>query len=107
MSTGIKTIEVESAFDELENLLERQIGLARQGRIRDVETLIEQAGGLIDEIAEKKKFQSDDFQTQYEHLGKLYKELYLILAAQKAAAGEELNSVHKSKKTIRVYRENI
>ncbi len=66
-----------------------------------------QASGLIGEISEKKNFQSDEFQTQYEHLGKLYKELYLILTAQKAATDKELNSVHKSKKTIRVYRENI
>ncbi len=94
-------------LDKLQNVLQKQIKLARQGNIGDVEALVEQAGSLIERITDLGVLEISEFKNYREKLQRLYKQLCLALAAQKAEVEEELSQIRKGKKTIGVYRDNI
>ncbi|MEE9370415.1 MAG: hypothetical protein V3W45_02985 [Sedimentisphaerales bacterium] len=94
-------------LDELQNLLEKQIELARQGNINEIEFLSKQASSLVEEIARSEVLESSEFKSQREKLRKLYQDLCLALTAQQAETSEELSRVRKGKKTIATYRGNI
>jgi len=94
-------------LDELRNLLEKQIELARQGNINEIEVLSKQASSLVGEIARSGVLESSEFKSQREELRKLYQDLCLALTAQQAETAKELSRVRKGKKTIATYRGNI
>ncbi len=94
-------------LDELQNLLEKKIELARQGNINEIEVLSKQASSLVVEIAGSEVLESSEFKSQREKLRKLYQDLCLALTAQQAETSEELSRVRKGKKTIATYRGNI
>ncbi len=94
-------------LDELQNLLEKQIELARQGNINEIEVLSKQVSSLVGEIARSGVLESSEFKSQREKLRKLYQALCLALTAQQAETSEELSRVRKGKKTIATYRDNL
>ncbi len=94
-------------LDELQSLLEKQIELARQGNINEIELLSTQASSLVGKISRTGIFESSEFKSQHEQLRKLYQDLCLALTAQQAQTAEELSRVRKGKKTIEIYRSNI
>ncbi len=94
-------------LDELRNLLEKQIELARQGNINEIEVLSKQARSLVRQIVQSGVLESSEFKSQREQLRKLYQDLCLALTAQQAETAEELSRVRKGKKTIATYRGNI
>jgi hypothetical protein len=94
-------------LDELQSLLEKQIELARQGNINEIEVLSKQASSLVEEIARSGALESSEFKSQHEQLRKLYQDLCLALTAQQVETAEELSRVRKGKKTIETYRSNI
>jgi len=108
----VSDIELDPAeqlhlLDELQNLLERQIELAHQGNIKDVELLSEHTDCLVRKIVEIGVLESPEFKDIPEQLSKLYKKLCLVLIAQKADIAERLSHVRKGKKTIETYHSNI
>ena len=92
---------------ELQNVLQKQIELARQGNIGEVETLVKQAGFLIEKISDLGILKLPEYKNYQEKLQRLYKQLCLILAEQKAGIAGELSQIRKGKKTIEVYRDNV
>lgn len=94
-------------LDDLQGLLEKQTELAQQGNISEVEVLSKQAGSLVEKITKTGIIESAEFEGRREQLQKLYDGLCLAFAAQKASVAEELNRVHKARKTIGTYRSNI
>jgi hypothetical protein len=107
MSTDKETFRFSSGLDDLQSLLEKQIELAQQGNISDVEVLSKQAGPVVEKIAQAGILELAEFKNQREQLQKLYKDLCLVITAQKADTGEKLGRVRKGKKTVEVYRNNI
>jgi hypothetical protein len=109
MSTNsVKTISDEQILlDELRNLLEKQIGFARQGNVNEIEALSEQSSSLVGKIAQLGILESPEFKSQRELLRTLYQELFLALTAQQAENAKELSRVRKGKKTIATYGDNI
>ena len=100
----------EHLLDELQTLLEKQIELARQGNIREVEVLSEEAGSLVKKIAQtgildpaEAVFNGE----RQEQLQKLYEELCLTVTAQKADVSEKLSQVRKGKRTLQAYHGHI
>ena len=96
---------------ELRTLLEKQVDKARQGNITDVELLSKQVGALIDKILQKGIF-LDPADPMYdkerrEQLQKLYEDLCLAVAAQRAVVCEELSRVRKGKKTLQAYHGHV
>jgi len=94
-------------LQDLRAFLEKQIDLANQGGIKDVEAVCEQADSLVAKIARSRILQRPEFQTERRQLQKLYTDLFLALTAQKAETAKQLTLLHKGKKTLRVYRSNI
>jgi hypothetical protein len=94
-------------LDELQNLLEKQITLAQQGDIGEVEVLIERTGSLIEKISGTGIPESDEFENRKERLQKLYSSLSLALAVRNADVAEKLEQIQKGRKIIRTYRRNI
>jgi hypothetical protein len=98
---------VPSGMDDLRSLLERQIEFAQQGKIDEVGVLSRQTSSLVEELARTGFFELADpvLNTgQRERIAKLYRDLCLILAAQKAEAGEQLSQLRKGKKALGAYR---
>ncbi len=97
-------------LDELRVLLEKQVDKARQGNIKDVELLGKQVGSLIDTILQTGILDPADpafNKVRQEQLQKLYEDLCLAVAAQRAVVCEELSRIRKGKKTIQAYRGHI
>lgn len=94
-------------LDELQGLLEKQIDLARKGKINEIAVLSKQAGSLVEEIARQGVFESAEFTSRREQLQKLYQNLCLALEVQQAETAEKLSHVRRGKKTIEVYRNNV
>ena len=97
-------------LDELQTLLEKQVEMARQGNIRDVEVLCKQAGSLSEKIAQTQILDPAEpifNRKRREQLQKLYEDLCLAITDQKAEVSKELNRVRKGKKTIQTYHNHI
>ena len=110
MSTdNIQTIVNEPLHlvDDLQNLLEKQTRLARQGKIGDVELLSRQAGSIVARLAETGILELPEFENRRGQLQELYEQLRLTIAAQEADITEKLRQIGKAKKTVRAYRSNI
>lgn len=94
-------------LDSLQTLLEQQIELARTGNASRLEQLTKQADSLVRTIAEAGVLESDELRDRRERLRKLYRDLCLIVTAQRAETGEKLSQIRKGRKTIKAYRSTI
>ncbi len=92
---------------ELENLLERQIELARRGSFTGLHQLAGRCEPLVAKIMAAGLLEKPDHKVQRERLAKLYRDLQLMLSAQKNAVAEQLKSIRKGKRTLATYRGNM
>ena len=92
---------------DLQILLEKQIELANQGNIKDVEVIAGQVGSLVGRITGRGILEKPEFQNQRRQLQRLYEDLRLAIATQRAETAEEISRVRRVKKTIATYRNNI
>ena len=99
--------DVPGAICELEGLLTRQIDLVRQGQVREVETLAEQAGELVEHMSSSGMFKSAEFADRRDDFKRLYSNLCLGLGAERARTAEQLSQVRKGMKTVSTYRRNM
>lgn len=102
----MSTDEKIHLLDNLQNLLETQIEMARRSNLRRVEALAEQADSVVEKITKAKPFDQPEFDGRCEHLTELYKKLQLILAAGKDSVGRQLRQVSNARKTLKTYRNN-
>lgn len=94
-------------LQKLQALLEKQIELANQSNIKDVESVAEQVDSLVEKIRDGGALKNPKFQNQRLQLQKLYDDLLLALTAQKAETAEKISRLHKGKKAIKTYHSNI
>lgn len=94
-------------LDKLQVVLRKQIELARQGDVGEVETLVEQAGLLMEEINDLGILELPGYKNYRGKLQRLYKELCLILAGQKAGISGELSQIRKGRRTIKTYHSSV
>jgi len=92
---------------DLQILLEKQIELANQGNIKDVEVIAGQVGSLVGRITGRGILEKPEFQNQRRQLQKLYEDLCLAITSQKAETGEKLSQVRKGRKMLGAYRSNF
>lgn len=107
MSTDKQTSQPSSQLDDLHDLLEKQIKLARQGNISKLEVLSKRCGHLVDKVVRAGILESVGLGNRREQLQKLYRELHLTVAAQKAEDAENLSRIRKGKKTLAAYHSDI
>lgn len=94
-------------LDELHILLEKQIELVRKSDLRSFEALTEQAGSIVDEIVGTKAFEHTEFNEQRERIAKLYRELILMVEAQKYHINKRMRRINEGRKMLGAYRNNV
>jgi hypothetical protein len=94
-------------LEELANLLERQVELARHGDFAELERLAGQCEPLVARITAAGLLGRPEYVGLRERLGRLYRKLQLVLSAQKDATGEQLKLTHRHQRTLAVYRGNL
>jgi len=99
--------EQRQLLSSLQHLLEKQIELAHQGDISTVEMVSKQASDLAKKIAQTEILEQAAFKEQRERLQSLYADLCLVLTTEKADVADRLNHIHKGKKAIAAYHNNI
>jgi len=99
--------EQKHLLDELENLLEKQIALAKQDGTGELEVLIDRTNSLIEKISGTGIPESPEFKNRRELLQKLYEALCLSVAVKKAGVCEELSRIRRSRKTMETYSDNM
>jgi hypothetical protein len=92
---------------DLQVLLEKQIELANQGNIKDVEVIAGQVGSLVGRITGRGILEKPEFQNRRRQLQKLFKDLRLALTAQKTETAEKINCLRKGKKAVKAYHSNV
>ncbi len=91
-------------LDELQHLLNRQKELVRKGDFRTSEALTGKSNAIIDELVKTKVLEQAEFRGQLERLAKTYRQVTLMVAAEKDRLGKQLKQVGQARKTLRAYR---
>lgn len=95
--------QMQLLLDNLQNLLENQIQMARKSKFRRVEELAMQADSIVAKIVETKAFDRSDSDLAYNNISRLYKKLELILTTGKDSLKKQLRQVKEGRKTLQVY----
>ena len=96
-----------SKIDALQNLLEKQIELAKRGNVSKTEPLETQVNSLIEQIKQERYLEDAEFADSRRNLKKLFDELCIAIAAQKADVSEKISRIRKGRNIIQTYRSNI
>jgi hypothetical protein len=106
-NTGYSAAKQSQMLDDLRNLLEKQIELAHKGNISGAELLGRQADPLVETIVQAGILQLPEFENRRQRLQRLYEDLRLTIATQKADTAAKLRRVRKGKRTLETYLSNI
>lgn len=90
-------------LDNLQNLLENQIQMARKSNFRRVEELAIQADHIVAMIIGTKIFEKSEFDTVRNNISSLYKRLELILITGEDSVKKQLRLVSDGRKTLQAY----
>ncbi len=101
--TEAATVETVLA-DELQQLLERQLDLARGGRLAGVEKLGERVDTVVARITEAGMLDSPPLRSRMPVLEGLYRELCTVLAAQQQETSNTLRAIRRGKRMVAAYR---
>lgn len=105
--TDGKTSHTLSKFNDLQNLLKKQTRLLKRGNISGIESLARQANSLIEQIARDGLLETAEFAEHRKKLKRLYADLNIAVATEKADVSEKIKHLRKGRKTIKYYRSNI
>jgi hypothetical protein len=97
----------EVILDNLQKLLEKQLGFAREGGFREVAMLAEQVDSVIGKISQAGVFEKPELKQRQEKLRGLYRELELAITAEKTEVSGQLNHVRKGRRVMEVYKHNL
>ena len=89
--------------DELQQLLERQLDLARGGSFADLHRLAERIDTVVSRITETGMMDSPALRSRMPALEGLYRELCTALAAQRQEVSTSLHAVRRGKQMLRTY----
>jgi hypothetical protein len=94
-------------LEELANILEKQIEFSRHDDLEESEKLVGQSEQLAAKITAAGLLDRPQYHSWRERLTRLYRDLELVLSAQKKAVAEQMKSIHMGKKTLAAYRNYI
>ena len=94
-------------LEELANILEKQVELARHGDFAGLERLAGQCEPLVARITAAGLLENPAYKAERERLAKFYRDIQMAISMQKDVTGEQLKSMRKHKKTLAVYRGSI
>ena len=94
-------------LEELANILDKQIELARHDEIEELEKLVSYSEQLAIKITAARLLEKPEYDGWRKRLTGLYKNMELVLSAQKNAVAGQIKSIHLGKKTLAAYRGNF
>jgi hypothetical protein len=95
--------DVNLKVDRLHGLLARQLELIRQGNVVAAEALCEQTDPLVRAMVTLDTFHGADGADWRRSLEQLYRELCLMLTAQRTETSTALQAVRRGKRMLRTY----
>lgn len=101
-TNATSTADGEKLLTELRTMLEKQVSLARNGKLEEVSSLIARVGDLLAEPSACPSLPRDN--EQCECIRRLYNEVCLILTVQKNEIAERLQKIQTGKNSLRAYR---
>ena len=101
-ATAVAAGDVNLKVDRLHGLLARQLELIRQGDVVAAEALCEQTDPLVRVIADSDTLGGADGEDR-RRLLELYRELCLMLTAQREETSNALQAVHRGRRMLRTY----
>ena len=102
-ANAVTASDVSLRVDRLHGLLARQLELIRQGNVVAAEALREQTDPLVRVIADSDAFRGADGEDRRRLLEQLYRELCLMLTAQRKETSNSLHAVRRCKRMLRAY----
>ncbi len=91
--------------NNLERLLARQVQLVRKNKIRNIETLVEEAGRALEEITASDAINKLEFAGKHRRLDELYRHLLLAIEERNAETQEKMNEIRRGKNALRRYQQ--
>jgi len=96
--------EQKQLLDMLQNQLEKQIELARQGNYKQVELIAEENDDTLKRIVAQKTSTPEIFEKRRNHILTLYKKLEVMIAAEKSIVENQQHQADNVRKTLGIYR---
>jgi hypothetical protein len=88
-------------LSELQALLEKQVRLARDGKLQEVSSLTAKLEALLAEASSAPSLPRNS--EKAEHIHRLYNELCLILTTEKSDLAGKLKKMQKGKNSLQAY----
>lgn len=90
-------------LDELQELLTRQLECVRQGNLTAAEEICRQTEQCVRAIAANRGLDDAHLEMRRRRIESTYKELCLILGAQRAETSDLLSVIRRGRKVLRAY----
>jgi hypothetical protein len=104
----MQAVTVEAVLvDELQQLLERQLDLARAGSLAGLQQLGERVDAVVSRITEAGMMDSPPLRSRMPALEGLYRELCTVLVAQQQETSNTLRAVRQGKRLLRTYEKHV
>ncbi len=95
--------QMQPLLDNLQNLLEKQIEMARKSKFRRVEELAAKSDCIVEKIIGTKEIERKEFASARKNISDLYKRLELILITGKDSVNKQIRQISEGKKTLKAY----
>ncbi len=93
--------------DYLENILTRQLERVRNYDLDNAMLLAEEANNLAVALAQAKTLDTPEFADERWRITKLYKDIGLIIAAERQEVSEKLGAIRKGIRTLGLYADSV
>ncbi len=90
-------------LDHLHGLLQRQLALVQQGHLVAAVELFEETDQCVRHIADARALDVQGATEQWQGIEQVYRELSLVLTAQRAEVSAALDATQRGRSTLKVY----
>ena len=97
----------QQMIDYLENILTRQLEKVRNYDLDGAMSLAEEANSLAESIGREKVLDEAEFKDDRWRLERLYKDLCLVIAAEREEVGDKLRQIRQGIKALGIYGSNV
>ncbi len=94
---------MDDLLDRLQELLERQLALVRQGRLDEARALCAQTEQYVRQIAEARAAEPCSATERGERVQRLYEDLCLALTAQRTEVSDALDALRQGRRVLDAY----
>jgi len=97
-------VELAARLGRLHELLQTQLALVRQGRLAAAVGLFEETDQCVRHLARTRGLDASGATEQWQDVERLYRELSLVLAAQRTEVSAALDAAQRGRTLLKAYR---